>query len=310
MPVTYAVGTADANGFHSGISVNTPAALLTAMKTAFEAAGQTVTDEIATNNKIIARGVDQGDFCYKIYTVSQIAGSEYKLSLRGDSSVGGAGTTLSPATIEVPFSLNGQALLYLTADEAAECLTIINPSGTSRGIHAGWLERRRLVDKGAWMVGYLDVWMTAAYFAKDVNNLAWKEAHTYYYTAAEAKGTTSTKGAYQHLWDTGTTALVGTTSTTTTSSIFNYKSWQGANDPVTGQPKLHPYGYLQGAATSATYTVNPSIGQGLHNPGYVKFARTGMAFMQPGAQTKDGTEIFVSAGGSGDEAYQGFKIAG
>ena len=311
MPITYAVGTADTNGFYSGISVNTPAALLTAMKTALEAAGQTVTDEISTNNKIIARGVDQGDFCYKTYTVSQVSGIEYRLVLRGDSSVGGAGTLLSPLnTIIVPFSLNGQALLYLTADESAECLTIINPSGTSRGIHAGWLDRRRLVDKGAWMVGYLDVWLSGAYFAKDTNNLDWKEAHTYFYTTAESKASTNTAGAYQHLWDSGVTALVASPNTSITVSTFNYKCWQGANDSVTGQPRLHPYGYLQGASASNTYTVNPLIGQGLHNPGYVKFARTGMAFMAAGAQTKDGTKTFISAGGSGDAAFQGFRIAG
>jgi hypothetical protein len=103
--------------------------------------------------------------------------------------------------------------------------------------------------------------------------------------------------------------LIGAPSTTVANTTFNYKVWQGANDSVTGQPKLHPYGYLQGASASNTYTVNSLIGQGLHNPGYVKFARTGMAFMAAGAQTKDGTKTFISAGGSGDAAFQGFRIA-
>lgn len=311
MPLTYAVGTADANGFYSGISVNTPTALLTELKNALTAAGQTVTDEITANSRIIARGVDQGDFCYKSYTVSQVSGIEYRLALRGDSSAGGAGTNQSPLnTITLPFLLNGQALLYLTADESAECLTIINPSGTTRGCHAGWLERRRLADKGAWMVGYLDTWLTNAYFAKDTNNIDWREAHTYFYSTTETKASGTSKGPYQHLWDSGVTSLIGDPATTTTTSIFNYKPWMGANDSVTGQPRLHPYGYLQGASAYNAYTVNPAIGQGLHNPGYVKFARTGMAFMAAGAQTKDDTKTFVSAGGSGDAAFQGFRIAG
>jgi hypothetical protein len=311
MPIVYGAGTADANGYYSGITVSTPTALLQQLRDILTAAGQTVTDEISASNRIIARGVDQGDYCYKTYTTTLVSGTEYKLSLRGDSSTGGAGTTLSPDLINIPFYANGNALLYVAADAGAECVTIINPSLPSKGIHAGWLEKRRLIDKGAWMVGYLDFWLTNSYFAKDVNNNVWAEAKRYFYASGEAFA--APVGHYTFLWD-SCAAHTGGIGTSVAPSIFNYKGFLGAVDPISFEPKLLPYGYAQGATNSTSYNAaaDPNFGQGLHLPGFVRFARTGLGYLDAGNQKKDGTQVFISAGPkgiTGQTGFQGFQIA-
>jgi hypothetical protein len=311
MPTIFAAGTPNGNGYYSGVTVTTAAALLTQLKTSLEAAGQTVTDEIAANNKIIARGVDQGDYCYKIYQTSLVSGTEHKLSLRGDRSAGGAGTDLSPDTIEIPFSDDGDSVLYLAADAGGECITVINGTLDSKGIHGGWLERRRLADKGAWMVGYLDFWLTNCYFATDVNNTAWAEAKRYFYSAAESF--TNPIGHYTFLWDT-CGAYTGGISSSVSSTSFNYKPFLGAVDPISLEPKLLPYGYAQGATSYNTYPTNhpATQGRGLHLPGFVRFARTGLGYLDAGEQKRDGTQTFISSGNkgtTGQTGYQGFQIA-
>lgn len=311
MPTIYAAGTPNGNGYYSGITVSTAEGLLTQIKTTLEAAGQTVTDDISANNKIIARGVDQGDYCYKIYQTSLVSGTEYKLSLRGDDSTGGVGTNLSPDMVNIPFSTDGDSVLYLTADAAAECVTVINGTLDSKGIHAGWLEKRRLVDKGAWMVGYLDFWLTNTYFAKDVHNNAWAEAKRYFYSGAESF--TNPIGHYTFLWDT-CTAHTGATSQSVSTTSFNYKPFLGAVDPISLEPKLLPYGYAQGASAHNTYDAgsDANFGRGLHLPGFVRFARTGLGYCDAGEQKRDGSQTFISAGGkgtAGQSGFQGFQIS-
>lgn len=305
MPVIYLAGT-ESNGVYPGVSVTTPVQLLTQIKNALVAAGQTVTDEISSNNKIIARGIDQGDFCDKIYETVLISGVDYNLRVTGDNTVNGG--TVLPTPLTITFSANGNAKLYLAADEAAECISIFNPGGTTKGIHAGWLQNRRAEDDGAWMIGYLDVWMTNAFFAKGIHGANWKEVKSFYYSAAESF--TAPKAPYQLLWD-NIGALAGAAGTSFANTTFNYKPWQGQNDSITGKALLLPYGYLQGASVHNGYptTGNANLGQGLHFPGWVRFARTGLAFLDAGDQIKDGTATYVSAGTSGAEAYQGFKIA-
>lgn len=310
MPTIYGAGTADANGFLSGIAIPTVSDLLPKLKQLLTSAGQTITDEIATNNRIIARGVDQGDFCYKIYSVELVSGIEYKLTLRGD--LDNTGTNLSPDVISIPVFNNGNALLYLAADEGSECITIINPNLASEGIHAGWLEKRRLVDKGAWMVGYLDFWMTNSFFAKDVNNTVWAEAKRYFYSAAESF--TAPTGCYTFLWD-ACTSHTGATTASLGATSHNYKPYVGAVDPISFEPKLLPYGYAQGATSYNTYstTIDASYGRGLYLPGFVQFARTGLGYLNAGEQKKDGTKVFISAGHrgtTGQTGFQGFQIAG
>jgi hypothetical protein len=228
------------------------------------------------------------------------------LRVTGDNTVN-SGTVL-PTPLTIPFFANGNAKLYLSADQAAECITIVNPGATTKGIHAGWLEKRRVEDTGAWMVGYLDVWLTNAFFARSIHGVNWREAKFFFYSGAESF--TAPKGAYHFLWDT-IGAFAGAVSTSFTAANFNYKPWQGQGDSTTGKALLLPYGYLQGAATSGSYptTGNANLGYGCHFPGWVRFARTGLAFLDAGDQVVDGTATYVSAGASGAEAYQGFKIA-
>ena len=305
MPTIFTAGT-PAAGVYPGVAIATPTALLTELANTFTAAGQTVTDEISANSRIVARGVDQGNFCDKIYTVVNVTGIEYKLTIQGDNTVNSG--ILMPTPLEIPFFANGNAALYVAADEGAECLTIFNPGATSKGIHAGWLDRRRATDVGAWMVGYLDIWLTNAFFAQDYHGIDWRECHTYFSSSTESQ--TSPKGAYQHIWDSGCAAVSGAIATSATNTSFNHKVWRGQNDPISGEPTLLPYGYLQGEDVYNGYdSIDPNQGQGLHNPGFVRFARNGLAFMDAGDQCHEGTATFVSAGGSGDDAFQGFQIA-
>jgi hypothetical protein len=315
MPTIFIAGTADTNGYYPGSSITSPSNLLTQIKDALVAAGQTVTDDIA-NNKIIARGVDQGDFCYKIYTTVLVSGLEYKLTLQGDNSVGGAGTLLS-STIDIPFYNNGNAKLYLAADAGGECISILNPNLPSKGFHGGWLERRRSQDKGAWMIGYLDVWMTNAFFAKDFSNTDWVEVKRYFYGNTGAESTTAPAGMYQFLWD-SCTSYAGGTSTAVNTSSDDYKPYLGAVDPISFSNKLLPYGYGQGylgGTTSPTgypTTIDATLGRGIHLPGFVRFAKTGLCYLSAGEQVKDGTKTFVSAGDKGSTGFtgfQGFQIA-
>lgn len=306
MPVNYLAGTATA-GLYSGVIVADETALLTEIMNALIAGGQTVTDNIAASKEIIARGSDQGDFCDKIYKTSFVSGIEYSLTLQGDNTVNGG--TLSTPILEIPFYANGSAKLFVTSDEGAECLTIINPGNLTKGFHAGWLDRRRSVDKGAWMIGYLDIWMSDAYVAQDVNGNDWQEIFRYYYSSTESK--TSPRGGYHLLFDAGCASMFGSAGTSATSATtFNYRPWLGQTDSITGNPTLLPYGYLQGNIPYNSYSVpDPNKGQGLHNAGFVRFARTGLSFLDPGDQCREGTATFVSAGPSGVDGFQGFQIA-
>lgn len=308
MPLNFLSGTAN-GGIYSGVNVSSSFELLTQIKDALIASDQTVTDEINSSNRIIARASDRGDFCDKIYSTEQLSGTDYVLNLQGDNTVNG-GTIMPPEKVlKIPFIANGNAKLYLTSDEGAECLAIINPGAESRSLHAGWLDRRRQEDKGAWAIGYLDVWMSNAFFAKDVHGIDWREIQTYYYSSKESF--TSPKGPYQHLFDSGCASMFGSPGTSATgTTTFNYKPWLGQTDSVTGLPVLLPYGYLQGAVDYDSYSnIDDNRGQGLHNPGWIKFARTGLSFMDAGDQCREGTKTFISGGGSGEYAYQGFQIS-
>ena len=305
MPINYLAGTLT-NDVYPGEIIASPTELLTKLRDSLTAGGQIVTDEIEASSRIITTGTDNGDSCTKIYSVTFESGINYSLNLQGDNTLREGGT-LSPV-LSIPFAANGNAKLYVVSDEGGECVSIINPGLASKTFHAGWLERRNKSDLGAWMIGYLNVWLTDSYFSTDIHGIEWAEAKRYYYSSNESF--TAPVGPYHLLFDSGCASMVGAVATTVSNSKVNYKPWLGQTDSVTGTPILLPYGYLQGANTYNRYDhTDLSKGQGLYNPGFVRFARTGLAFLEAGAQCRAGTATFMSGGPSGVGAFQGFQIS-
>ena len=305
MPIIYANGTADSNGYYSGILVNNEVELLTQIKDNLVSAGFTVVnDNINSSNSLEIKGSSRSDECILIFSTESVTETQKTLFIVGDKN--GLGTILSPS-LKLNFVANGQSRLYLTADESAGCIFIFNPASLSKSAHFGFLNRRNINNPFVWMIGYLDQWLNKAYIAESAFGETWKEFETFYYSSSESK--TSPKGGYQYLWDSLTQALINTSYTSTSSSSFTYKPWLGAIDPVLSQPVLGLYGYIEGRTAHNTYgqAVKDTTGQPMHFPGEVKFARTGLASLAPGVQCKEGTKTFISGGSAGN--YQGFQIS-
>ncbi len=300
---TYIRGTADGNGYYSGVTVADETTLLTQIRNGLTTAGWTIlSDTIASNKKVKLSGVDNGHLCRVEFSTTSVTTTQKKLILIGDKT--GAGTSLS-GNVELDFIADGQSKLYLTADQGAGCIFVFNPAGISKSAHYGFLNRRNPNNPFAWMVGYLDEWLTGAYIAESAFGTTWKEFRTFFYSSAESF--TSPNAPYQYLWDSFTTGLGGDTFTTTTNTTFAYKPWLGAIDPILSLPVLGVYGYIEGYTTNTSYTVTTTKATALHFPGEVRFAATGLASLAPAVQTKIGTKTFISSGAAGE--YQGFQIA-
>ena len=305
---TYIRGSADGNGYYSGLAIADETTLLTQIRDGLVTAGWTIiADTISSNKKVKLSGLSNGHLCRVEFSTSNVTLNEKKLSLIGDKT--GANTVLSPA-IDLPFIADGQSKLFLTADAAGGCLMVFNPAGVTKSAHFGFLERTVPTNQFAWMIGFLDCALTKAYVAEStIGGTTWKENHTFYYSSTESQ--TSPNAAYQYIWDGLTTGLGGTAFTTSSNTSFAYKPWLGAIDPVTGKPLLGSYGYLEGYTTNSSYPVDANKATALHFPGFVRYARTGLASLAPAIQVKEGTKTFISGGASADflQGFQGFQIA-
>ena len=307
MPVVYASGTPNSDGYLSGISVSTVSALLTNIRDTLTTAGWTVDDSQIAGGRIEAVGVDSTDNCWVNFFTQNVAANEFTLHIQGD--LDGTGVTLSPDEVTLPFFEGAQARLYLTADSAAGCIFIQNGAAGGKSAHFGFLER--LTDSPhSWMVGLLKVWEDRAYMAKDIWNVDWARMDRYFENSVNASYST---GAKQHLWDSYTVAMMPYVNYFTDNDTrYNYNpayyAWKGAVDMVTGLPILSDYGYLIGRNDGRNYVVaEPEKPFSLHFPGRVRFARTGLASVDAGDQFIVGTKTVISGGEIG--LYQGFVIA-
>lgn len=306
MPTQYTRGTLNSSDYYEGISIGDTTALLETIRDEQGLAGQTVhLDEISTNKKLIMKGSDNGDDCYVIYETEQLSGVQHKLKIRGDHD--GTETTVSP-DVELEFLTDGQARLWMTTDESAGCIFVYNPAAFSHSAHFGFLEDRDEDDPFAWMVGRLDVWVTGAYHAKGaINRTNWHENKVYWYSSSESD--TSPKGGYDFLWDYLTTCLTGTT-TSTGVSTYAYRQWLGSLDRKRNKPVMGMYGYKEGPGVYNTWnTTATDRGTSCHFPGAVKFARTGLALIDPAVQPKIGTGTKRAISSGGKSQFQGFQIA-
>lgn len=301
--VHYGNGTVDANGYYSGIAVADETVLLTQLRDNLVTGGWTVvTDDIA-NLALQMKGTDDGDDCYVNFNINVETGVGRDLLITGD--LDGQGTDVPEEPVKIPLIVDGNSKLYVTTDASSACISVFNPAGETKASHFGFLNRRDTNNAFAWMIGYLDVWLSESFIAKStIDGIIWAEMQKYY-TATESK--TNPSGVYQFVWDSLTTGVTATSRTSSNSSSFGYKPWLGAIDPVLGQPILGLYGYLEGRIPSNTYPVDASNATALHFPGEVKFARTGLASLSPGVQCKEGTKTFLSAGSVGQ--FQGFQIS-
>lgn len=311
MPVTYGNGNPNADGYLSGLAIPTTSSLMGQLRDVLVQAGQNVNDTDIAANKLAAEGDDNGDKCVFRWEVRNVSANEKELTCRGDFD--GTETSLSPELI-IPYWEGDQSRLYLSVDEAGGCILPLNSSHLSRSIHFGFPERLTN-NPGMWMLGYLDQWMTNAFFAEDIYNVRWREIKSYYYATAETE--TAISGPYQNLWDSLTVSITSGINYVTSTNKNNpaYKPWLGAVDAVTGLPILRQYGYLVGKSAYNQYAVPNQNTQEekaipLHFPGAVRFARTGLASTNAGEQfTDQETGIKVISGGLAG-LYQGFKIAG
>lgn len=317
MPISYANGNPNSDGYLSGISVPTVSALLSNIRDTLEQAGWTVDDEKIGGGRIEAIGDDNGDNCWVNFVVTNVAANEYELHVRGD--LDGTGVTLSPDEVKLPFLEGAQARLYLTADSAAGCIFIQNGAAGGKSAHFGFLER--LTDSPySWMVGRLTIWESYSYMARDIWNVDWAEMSRYWFGYNNVNYFT---GAKQHLWDSYTVPMMPYGDYSSRSASANqrnnpaYCAQYGAVDMITGLPTLSDYGYLIGRNDPLNDYYSIEVGKPYpsHFPGRVRFARTGLASVHAGAQFKlqennaDGTTMINTVIGGGDPGeYQGFLI--
>ena len=311
MPTIYASGTPDQNGYYPGLTCSSVAELFSHIETTLTNAGWTITESTPTS--LVAVGNDNGDNCYiKMELIESNSASS--LHLTGD--LDGTGTSVSDGTVvKLPFSPSSQTSLYMTADEAGGCIFIKNGFGDSGSAHFGYPER--LTDNpGSWYVGLLTVNLYDAFIAQDIYGVEWGDMGRYFYQNNQLNYRT---GAHQNVWDAYTVAHQNYSSFTSYSTSNNgqqnpaFKAWLGAVDSVTNLPILSDYGYLVGKNDNRNDYIPPNYGQGgesavpLHFPGRIRFARTGLASIETGAQFTSGTQTVISGGPKG--VYQGFVIA-
>ena len=306
MPTRYTNGTANAEGYYSGINLTNENDLLALIRDELVIAGQTVhLDEITSNKKLIMKGVDNGDNCWVIFESETVSGINKNLKITGD--LDGTQTSLGK-TLKLDFKEDGNCQFYMTSDEGGGCLMPYNTAGgPSKSAHFGFPERHYLGNPRNWMTGYLDEWLTDACIATStMSNEVWKEFKEFYYSSNESK--TQPQGGYTFLWDYYCTNSQKSQQTTANNTAFSYKPWLGAVDPVTFEAKLAPLAYEEGPGDYNDWT--PAVqnkGNPKHVPGHIRFARTGLASFDTGKQVKQGTKVFISGGPAGD--YQGFQIA-
>ena len=303
MPTVYASGSPNSDGYLSGVSVPTSASLLANIRDILTTAGWTVDQSQIAGGRLEAVGEDNGDNCWLIFLLTNVAANEYNLSIRGD--INGTGVTLSPDEVKLTYLEGSQARLYLTADSGSGCIFIQNGPAGGKSAHFGFLER--LTDSPySLMVARLTVWEEYSYMARDIWNVDWAEMNRYFRDTETASYLT---GAKQHLWDSYTIAMMPYTDYN--SSANNnpaYFPYLGAVDSVTGLPILSDYGYLIGRDNTTDYINNSGKAKPtpLHFPGRIKFARTGLASVDAGDQFIVNTQTVISGGAIGD--YQGFVI--
>ncbi len=309
MPVVYASGTPNSDGYLSGISVSTVSALLTNIRDTLTTAGWTVDDSQIAGGRIEAVGVDSTDNCWVNFFTQNVAANEFALHIQGD--LDGTGVTLSPDEVTLPFFEGAQARLYLTADSAAGCIFIQNGAAGGKSAHFGFLER--LTDSPySWMVARLTREEAWSYIAQDIWGVNWGEMDRYWVAQLDLARNT---GAKQHLWDSYTVAMMPydryfTDYDDREGYRYNpaYYAWLGAVDAITGLPILSDYGYLIGRNSDRDYrALETGKPFALHFPGRVRFARTGLCSVDAGDQFIVGTKTVISGGEIG--LYQGFVIA-
>jgi hypothetical protein len=301
---TYLNGVADANGYYSGITVADETALLEQIRDALVSAGHSVvTDQILAQKKVKLSGIENGQLYRIEFATATVSGSQKTLSIQGDKT--GTGTILSTA-ITIPFYSNGQAKLFLTADSSAGCLFIHNPAFTSESLHFGFLENREPTEQFAWMIGKVDQWFTGKFIAESLAGENWKGFNFFYYSSG-TESQTSPDGPYQGMWDYYTTGITANAKTTSNNTAFGYKPWLGAVNSHTGKPILGSFFVPEGYTTSTTFPINANAATPVRFRGVVKFARTGLASLNPAVQCKESSKVFISGGSAG--VFQGFQIA-
>lgn len=309
MPIVYASGTPNSDGYLSGISVATSSSLLSNIRDYLTSAGWTVNSSQIAAGKLNAVGVDGEDNCWINFSLVNTSGNQYNLHIRGD--LDGTGVNLSPDTITIPYSESLQARLYLSVDSAGGCIFIQNGAAGGESAFFGFLHR--LTDSPySWMVGKLRMWEDTAYMARDIWSVDWAQMSKYWF---EYNSITNAVGAKQHLWDGYTVAMMPRDDFSDRSSSANskinpaYRPWYGAVDSITNLPILSDYGYLIGKNDNKNdyYSTDPNLAIPLHFPGRVRFARTGLASVDAGDQFVVGSKVVISGGAIGQ--YQGFVIA-
>ena len=309
MPIVYASGTSNSDGYLSGIAVPTVSALLSNIRDTLRTAGWTVDDSQIAGNRIEATGNDNGDNCWVNFYTTNVAANEFALYIRGD--LDGTGVTLSPDNVVLPYFENANARLYLTVDAGAGCIYLQNGAAGGKSAHFGFLER--LTDSPySWMVALLTSNETSSYMARDIWQVEWAFMGRYFQNFDNLNYWT---GAKQHLWDSYTVAMMPHPTFlnrgTRTSVRYNpaYYAWVGAVDMITGLPILSDYGYLIGrnSPDNDYYSEEAEKPYPMHFPGRVRFARTGLCSVDAGDQFIVGSKTVISGGPIGE--YQGFVIA-
>ena len=134
--------------------------LLNEVKNLFTTAGQVVTDEIATNRRILCEGNDNGDKCWIEFKVKDDPGilDGKKLVIRGD--LDGTGSSVSDDDIYVAKFTDDDSAnnrLWLVADEGSFAIAIVGVGQVIVGYNGGFLKRHVATDVFAWGLFSLDL---------------------------------------------------------------------------------------------------------------------------------------------------------
>ena len=207
---------------------NSETDLLTELATLFTNAGQTVTDEIESNKRILIEGIDGSDRCWieaKTVDNSGILDGK-KLVLRGD--LDGTGAILSPDNV-VTFEFIDRATnrLWAVADEAAGAIAIAGFGTQINGYNFGFYERHTQ-DPYAWGVFSLENDWTKMFVAQGAYDSSnWFEIADYGYSSL-LEGATYSSSPAQGVLDPAAISSSGASFTSTSASNNSYLANLGA----------------------------------------------------------------------------------
>jgi hypothetical protein len=315
---------------YTGFVFNNTTTLLTTIRDTLVSAGWTVTtDSIVATSTLLIRGSQLSEYCWAKFTVT--AGTlpnSFLLQIQGDL-LGNNATLSSILTLEYYTGANNQ--LWITADESAFCMCTIPYSGTTKGIHFGFVKDRvSSSDVKPIYFGLLTSTYTNKFVAENPYNATkWYTISNSYLSSAVVNfstysATTVNHTPYFSVIDRFTVPWTqvppnGLEAAYTNTSVgYALASHRGQVNPITDKPILGDYYVIESGSNSGVSISAVSTSAGLapkmmYYRGLIRFASVGLASLPGGAQViTTASERYLSVGDVPTDrtspGWQGFRI--